>query len=79
MNPSVRQPTAKTANCFLIFCLPFELCPSIEPDLPAERNTERIQPHQTDEIRTRFQPFLFEILRNSKKGWQRKSKTLLKG
>jgi hypothetical protein len=30
------------------------LCPSIEPDLPAQRNIEFAYPYQTDERKTRF-------------------------
>jgi hypothetical protein len=46
IRPTVRHPTAKNAYCFLIDS-PFMLCPSIEPDLLAQRNME-FRPTLTD-------------------------------
>src|SRR5208282_2482900 len=67
INPSVIQPTAKTANTFLMF-IPLKLCPSIEPDLPGQRNLHFSPSYETAEPKTRFSPNLFPILRNPQKG-----------
>src|SRR5882672_4130431 len=63
MRPSVRHPTAKNANSFLIL-LPLRLRPNIEPDLSAQCNIDFAHLQKTDETGIRlplFSPALAKV------------------
>jgi hypothetical protein len=67
IKPSVRHPTAKKAYCFLIEILLMP-CPSIEPDLQAQRNMELRPTQQTFETATRYQHSISILARAPKRG-----------